>query len=86
MKNDYDISGVVIHPDFKITVSYNDIAILRLRERAHFSMHIKPICLPETDEETFERQSAKVIGWGAEEFGEFENWEMKRFKTKKCQK
>ncbi|KAK6643246.1 hypothetical protein RUM43_004751 [Polyplax serrata] len=69
MENDYQISKTIIHPSYKITESYNDIAIVKLKNEVRFGENIKPVCLPQDDRDRYDGERAKVIGWGAEEFG-----------------
>ena len=73
LENDYEISEVIIHPSYRITESYNDIAIIKLKNKVTFSKHIKPVCMPADDETNYEGNHAKVIGWGAREFGKITN-------------
>lgn len=68
-ENDYDIADVFIHSQYKITESYNDIAVIKLKDNIGFSEHVKPVCIPPDDEELFVGLPARVVGWGAEEFG-----------------
>ncbi|XP_065225506.1 trypsin-1-like isoform X2 [Planococcus citri] len=47
----------------------NDIALLRLNDRVPMTDTIKPICLPKSDEDTYEGKVAKLSGWGTLEEG-----------------
>lgn len=42
----------------------NDMALLRLNDRVPISDTIRPICLPQNDENLYVGEKAKVAGWG----------------------
>ncbi|XP_065073005.1 serine protease grass-like isoform X2 [Ochlerotatus camptorhynchus] len=65
---DIKIEKLMIHPQYNKPKFSNDIGLIRLKSRAHFQDHIKPICLPVTSE------SQKMVfpkyiltGWGKTE-------------------
>ncbi|GJQ76773.1 hypothetical protein Trydic_g15613 [Trypoxylus dichotomus] len=67
---DFDVTedDVVIHPEFDSRTYTNDIALIRLKTRAHFSESVAPICLPITvPEKTIKFERYVVTGWGATE-------------------
>ncbi|CAL1298490.1 unnamed protein product [Larinioides sclopetarius] len=71
---DYNVSKILVHPDFRNTSLWNDIALLRLEEPVLFAPHIDSICLPQYDE-IFSGQNCVVTGWGKDAYkgGTFSN-------------
>ncbi|KAF8776918.1 Phenoloxidase-activating factor 2 like protein [Argiope bruennichi] len=71
---DYKVSKIIVHPDFRNTSLWNDIALLRLEEPVLFAPHIDTVCLPEYDE-IFSGQNCVVTGWGKDAYkgGTFSN-------------
>lgn len=63
------VSRIRRHPDFQRSTYMNDIAVLRLKQAARFTEHIRPICLPVRPGDTFFGKKATVIGWGTRAFG-----------------
>ena len=50
------------HPKYDPMLFKNDIALFKLSRNVEFNPYVRPICLPQIDEET---QSAIATGWGA---------------------
>ncbi|XP_054718614.1 uncharacterized protein LOC129228011 [Uloborus diversus] len=71
---DYKVSKILVHPEFKNTSLWNDIAILKLEEPVLFAPHIDSVCLPQYDE-IFAGQNCVVTGWGKDAYkgGTFSN-------------
>ncbi|KFM61859.1 Serine proteinase stubble, partial [Stegodyphus mimosarum] len=60
---DYDVSEIMIHPQYRSNNLFNDIAILKLNRDVVFRPHIDTACLPR-DEDDFTGQDCIVTGWG----------------------
>jgi len=61
------VKEIHMHPDYYVNSPLDsDYAMLHLEERIDFSMHshIRPVCLPENDDNQYENWSAIVSGWG----------------------
>ncbi|GFX80766.1 phenoloxidase-activating factor 2 [Trichonephila clavipes] len=71
---DHNVSKIIVHPEFRNTSLWNDIALLRLEEPVFFAPHIDTICLPQYDE-IFAGQNCVVTGWGKDAYkgGTFSN-------------
>ena len=68
----YQIERVVIHEDYKANFHYNDIAIIRLKNRiTYFPKPLGPICLPgpELRKQELIGLNTTVIGWGVMNYG-----------------
>ncbi|XP_014372110.2 CLIP domain-containing serine protease 2 [Papilio machaon] len=67
------IDSVIAHPGYTPQSLVDDIALVRLSERADFSLDsMKPLCLPTTRElqrESLDGLKGVVAGWGATEEG-----------------
>ncbi|CAG9862269.1 unnamed protein product [Phyllotreta striolata] len=72
--------GIYVHPDYKISSSDADIALLVLSEPLKFSLVIKPICLWKGDTSLTKivGNSGTVVGWGRDENGEIRTEEPKQ--------
>ncbi|GFU07918.1 serine proteinase stubble, partial [Nephila pilipes] len=64
---DYKVSKIIVHPEFRNTSLWNDIALLRLEEPVLFAPHIDTVCLPQYDE-NFAGQNCVVTGWGKDAY------------------
>jgi len=74
-----DISDIIKHPDYRgLIVDFgsapvHDIALLKLTEDFDFTndahRHIRPICLPDDDTQSYVGWEATVAGWGREGLG-----------------
>lgn len=65
------ISDIIYHPEYKRSMNYNDVAILKLKTRVQVSNTVKPICLQTRSLDTMSitsRTPLVVIGWGATSF------------------
>ncbi|GIX97412.1 phenoloxidase-activating factor 2 [Caerostris darwini] len=71
---DYNVSKILVHPEFRNTSLWNDVALLRLSEPVLFAPHIDTVCLPQHDE-IFAGQNCVVTGWGKDAYkgGTFSN-------------
>lgn len=62
---DYKIVQRVIHPDYRRTMLYNDIALFRLEEDVTFSPYVRPICLnADPYVQSTDQQKVMGTGWG----------------------
>lgn len=69
---DVGIEKILIHEKYDSKRISNDIALLRLNSSVTFEKHVKPICLPVTDELKQQAESLSnyfVTGWGTTENG-----------------
>ncbi|XP_034173601.2 venom protease isoform X1 [Osmia lignaria lignaria] len=65
------ISDIISHPEYKRSMNYNDVAILKLKTRVQLSNTVKPICLETRSLNSMSitsRTPLVVIGWGATSF------------------
>lgn len=65
---DVTIDTIINHPEYKSPSSYNDIALLKLKNKLSFSTNIRPACLHTTKELTSSQKSLTAIGWGKVDF------------------
>uniref|UniRef100_T1J0D6 limulus clotting factor C n=1 Tax=Strigamia maritima TaxID=126957 RepID=T1J0D6_STRMM len=70
MAGSHDVDKITLHPGFSESVWYNDIAIIRLRNRVSFGTSIRPICLPPPTarNKKFLSTMTTVAGWGRIKF------------------
>ncbi|NP_001155379.1 serine protease-like precursor [Acyrthosiphon pisum] len=59
---DYRIVQRIIHPNYKSTSSYHDIALFRLERDVDFSAFVRPICL--NTDNTLRPPAIIATGWG----------------------
>ncbi|XP_011870553.1 PREDICTED: serine protease snake-like [Vollenhovia emeryi] len=67
------ISNVISHPQYKRSVNYNDVAILKLTKPVKTASNVRPICIQTKSLDSMNEQSNAtfiVIGWGATDFDE----------------
>ncbi|KAG0437486.1 hypothetical protein HPB47_017424 [Ixodes persulcatus] len=71
---DYDVGNIFIHPNFKNSSLWNDVAVLELTRHVHYAPHVSPICLPKP-EDVYEGSHCVVTGWGKDAYrtGKFAN-------------
>ncbi|RWS06566.1 Serine proteinase stubble-like protein [Dinothrombium tinctorium] len=60
---DYNVAKIIIHPGYKNSSLWNDIAILKLDKKVVFQPNIDTICLPYPNE-VFDNQQCVTTGWG----------------------
>ena len=63
-----DILKSFIHPNYKQSTSYYDVAVLQIKDRIEFSNAIGPICLPKKSSEyinQYDNYYVELIGWGS---------------------
>lgn len=63
---DIDIDSITRHPQYRFGRVYNDIALIRLAERVHFSSVVRPACLWDGGEMNF--TSVIATGFGRVDF------------------
>lgn len=66
---DFSIVERVVHPDYKITENYNDIALFLLDSAVIFSAFMKPICL--NTDQNLNPKDLIATGWGQTNSGKF---------------
>ncbi|CAG0888343.1 unnamed protein product [Cyprideis torosa] len=64
---DYSVSAVNIHPDYKPGPEFNDIAVLLLKDEVVIRDHIHTVCLP-VPQEKFDDKRCVATGWGKDAF------------------
>lgn len=64
MSADHRIQEFRIHPDYDRYTHSNDLALLKLEQKASFSDHLRPICLPQGLRDYF-GSIGTVIGFGS---------------------
>ena len=60
-RRDFAVDTIFVHEDYNRRTHQNDIALIRLKEKATFNDIIWPICLPPSNT-VLEGQSAYVAG------------------------
>ncbi|XP_028135555.2 phenoloxidase-activating factor 1-like [Diabrotica virgifera virgifera] len=64
------ISKIIIHKDYDTTLHSNDIALLRLSRKIAYTDSVRPICLPEPNEESLGSYDVLITsGWGYTRYG-----------------
>lgn len=58
---DIGISEIITHPNFTITDQYDNIGLIRLKKTVGFNAHVRPACLPQTNE--IRNNEAFLAGW-----------------------
>lgn len=68
---DVPIQNLIPHPNYTLSSSIHDIALLRLKYSISFSTSIRPICLPPMQfrNKNFDEFPLTVVGWGENENG-----------------
>lgn len=68
------ISNVIAHPQYRRSVNYNDVAILKLSTPVRVASNVRPICIQTKSLDSMDEVRSNitfiVIGWGATGFGE----------------
>ncbi|XP_076280507.1 serine protease persephone [Lasioglossum baleicum] len=62
------ISDIMYHPEYKISINYYDVAILKLKRKVNMTGTVRPICLQTKPLESITitpKTSLIVLGWGA---------------------
>ncbi|XP_031837509.1 venom protease isoform X2 [Nomia melanderi] len=65
------ISDIMYHPDYALNINYNDVAVLKLKQKVQASTSVKPICLQTKSLATVNitsNTSFIVLGWGLTSF------------------
>lgn len=64
---DFLVEENIVHPEYRTSSTYNDIALVRLRRSVRLNQYMRPACLAtETNEDTLAKATA--TGWGLTEF------------------
>jgi len=66
-----NVIEAINHPDYNSRTTNYDFSLLKLDQKIDFSEHphIRPICLPGSDDETYDNFKAIVTGWGTTSSG-----------------
>lgn len=62
-----DISKIINHPEFGTGHVYNfDYSLVKMTKKVDFSIHphIRPVCLPASDVNSYQGMTATATGWG----------------------
>ncbi|RZB39732.1 serine protease snake-like, partial [Asbolus verrucosus] len=65
MPQNFIISEIIVHPEYKAPSHYHDIALLKLDREAKYDDYVQPACLPVKDSVPDE---LTVTGWGKVDF------------------
>lgn len=68
----YDSAKIIVHEQYDSENLYNDIAILKLKDKIYFSKHVYSINLPSSSPSV--GQKAFVSGFGVKEDGKLSRW------------
>lgn len=60
---EFSVDGVVLHPEYRGSSTYNDIALVRLGQRVQFDQYMRPACLA-TEADAQSTVKATATGWG----------------------
>ncbi|KAL7735635.1 hypothetical protein ACLKA6_002523 [Drosophila palustris] len=69
---DINVEKIFLHEDYSRFTGHNDIALIKLARSVEYKQHIRPICLPITEElqqHTDSHEDFLVTGWGITENG-----------------
>jgi secreted trypsin-like serine protease len=88
----FSVFEIILHPEWSNVGEkfHADIAIVVLKEKVEFTSLIKPICLPEQDNDEVDVVgTGRIVGWGRRHQGEFhamkpEELEIPAIKSSKC--
>lgn len=68
-QSEHTIAAITVHPGYKSSRAYNDIALVRLAESVRVSRTVRPACLWQTTADP--STSVLATGFGLTEFGEY---------------
>ena len=63
----FSIENVILHPEYDIKTGHNDIAIVKLNQEVKWTDAVKPICLPDFNEDNI-GDDGYLAGWGYESY------------------
>ncbi|XP_076366539.1 proclotting enzyme-like isoform X2 [Tachypleus tridentatus] len=69
---EYFVDKTIQHPQFRRNGFFNDIGLVKLRERVVYTIFIRPVCLPSEDEfksNPLVGHIGTVLGWGTTSYG-----------------
>lgn len=64
---DIEIESFIPHENYNSRDRVNDIAVIKLKELVNLNMHIRPACLPQSNEN--DARTLIASGWGLVEYG-----------------
>lgn len=68
-RQEFEIAEIILHPNFKSNLVYNDIMLLKLDRKVTFTKYVRPACLYTLNELPRDAELA-ATGWGLiEQFG-----------------
>lgn len=62
------VTNIIKHPQYKPPSRYNDIALLKLKDKLSFGTSIRPACLHTTKDLSTTQKSLTALGWGNIDF------------------
>ena len=68
----FSIENVILHPEYDIKTGHNDIAIVKLNQEVEWTDTVKPICLPDSNEDNI-GDDGYLAGWGYESYSKWAN-------------
>ena len=66
----FSIENVILHPEYDIKTGHNDIAIVKLNQEVEWTDAVKPICLPDSNEDNI-GEDGYLAGWGYESYDDW---------------
>lgn len=58
------IVQIIVHPGYVDSGFINDISLLKMEHPVVFSDYVRPICLPQHNENLNDGRLCTVVGWG----------------------
>lgn len=62
----YNVTRIILHPDYTDIFSGSDIALLFIEQEIKFTQYIKPACLPDLSDIYSSRSYCYTTGWGVQ--------------------
>ncbi|XP_054003945.1 venom protease-like [Hylaeus anthracinus] len=65
---DVEVEERIVHPDYDVKQTLNDIAILKLKDEVTFTDYLHPVCLPldnPLNSDRLDGEMVTVAGWGS---------------------
>lgn len=64
-----EVDKLISHPNYASGLKYNDIGLVKLKQKVKLSLWIMPACLPQpTDRLELSQEQLTAHGWGLTEF------------------
>jgi hypothetical protein len=59
-----DVEEIIIHPEYKPPVVYNDIALIKMKSKVNLSRSILPACMPQPEDRLDKIKHVIITGFG----------------------